>query len=246
MRNLHGNKIVVGLLIFLLGFFKSYGQTNELYLENHDDKKFYFSIVLAGSNNSFRLSQHPRFLQDDSVFVSEPGNNGGFALGIAANMRLSRRFELRTIPFQLTFADRNILYTLKYPNQAALEDTITPKNIQSIVYSLPVHIKFKSDRIRNFRVYMFGGGKFEYDFASNANRTNAESLVKLNKTDWGVEAGLGFNFYFPAFILSPEFKFSNGVTNRHSRDPNLKFSSVIDRITTRQFVVSLFLEGVIN
>jgi hypothetical protein len=99
------------------------------------------------------------------------------------------------------------------------------KQVESILLGFPIHIKLRSDRINNFRVYMFAGGKFEYDLASNSTARRAEDLVKLKSIDLGVEAGIGFNFYFPVFILSPEIKISNGLKNIHSRDANLKFSS---------------------
>jgi hypothetical protein len=47
----------------------------------------------------------------------------------------------------------------------------------------------------------------------------------------------------PYFILSPEIKISNGITNTHSRDPNLKFSNVIDKLNSRMIVLSLIFEG---
>jgi hypothetical protein len=221
-------------------------QYDEIHLPNHDDKRFYFGISIAGSTNSFRVSHHPRFLADDSVLVAEPGNNLGFGLGITANFNISNRFEFRTAPFNLTFGNRNLYYRLRYPDLGIGETETSVKNVQSIVWSVPFQLKFKSDRIKNFRVYMFGGGKFEYDFASNANKRNAEGLVKLTKTDFGIEGGIGFNFYNQAFIFSPEIKISNGLRNRHAYDPNLKYSSVIDRISTRQVVFTINLEGVID
>jgi hypothetical protein len=90
---------------------------------------------------------------------------------------------------------------------------------------------------------MFAGGKAEYDLASNARAKRAEEMVKLKKIDFGVEAGIGFNFYFPVFILSPEIKISNGLTNSHSRDESLKFSNVIDNLNSRMVVFSLIFEG---
>ena len=245
MWNLCSRKIIL-FTCFIIGTLHAQAQIGDYNMPDQDDKKFYFGIYIAGSTNSFRLSQHPKFLSTDSVYVTEPGNSIGFGLGITANLRLSKRWELRAIPFNLTFANRNIFYRLKFPDFAAREDSTTVKNVQSVLYSVPFNVKFKSDRIRNFRVYMFAGGKFEYDFASNARRRNSEDFVKLNPIDFGVELGLGFNFYFPAFIFSPEIKISNGVTNRHFYDPNLKFSSAIERITTRQVVVGIHLEGVLD
>ena len=82
----------------------------------------------------------------------------------------------------------------------------------------------------------------EYDLASNAKAKNADEQLKLKKFDYGVEAGLGFHFYFPMFVLSPELKMSWGLGNLHSRDVNLKYSSVIDKINSRTISFSLTVE----
>jgi hypothetical protein len=90
---------------------------------------------------------------------------------------------------------------------------------------------------------MMSGVKADIDMASNARAKRADDLVKINKYDYGVELGLGFNFFFPSFIFSPEIKISNGLRNVHSRDENLKFSNVFDKIQSRMVVVSIHLEG---
>jgi hypothetical protein len=88
---------------------------------------------------------------------------------------------------------------------------------------------------------MLAGVKADIDLASNARAKRAEELVKIQKYDYGIEAGIGFNFYFPSFILSPEIKISNGLKNIHSRDENLKYSNVLDRITSRMIVFLYFI-----
>jgi hypothetical protein len=89
---------------------------------------------------------------------------------------------------------------------------------------------------------MLAGGKVEYDFAANAGEKNAEKLIKLNKFDYGIEAGIGFHFYFPVFVFSPEIKLGWGFQNVHYRDPNLKFSNVIDQIKSRTIQLSFIVE----
>ena len=165
----------------------------------------------------------------------------GFQLGLLATARLSNRFEVRFNPM-LLFTDRGLTYKLKYTDLFEQSDSVT-KKIESVITTFPLQIKFFSDRIGNFRVYMLAGVKADIDLASNARAKRAEELVKIQKYDYGVEAGIGFNFYFPSFILSPEIKFSNGLKNIHSRDENLKYSNVLDRITSRMIVFCIHLEG---
>ena len=211
-----------------------------LFQEDHDNKPYYFGITLSSNLARFQTHLHPYFLEQDTVLVAEPVNSGGFALGLAATVRLSKRFEARFNP-QLAFMDRSLFYKLNYADRELGTD-IT-KKIESVVVTFPLQFKFNSDRIGNFRVYMLGGGKVDFDLASNARARKAEELVKIQKLDYGIEAGVGFNFYFESFIFSPEIKISNGLNNIHSRDANLKYSNVLDRIQSRMIVFSIHLEG---
>jgi len=229
--------LVFGLLLL---FQLSSAQPKDLNLYDHDSKPYYFGITLGVNLARFQTDLHSRFLQDDSVLIAEPINSGGFTLGLSATAHLSNRFEGRINP-QLMFIERNIFYKLKYPDIDGQTDVT--KKVESVIMSFPFQVKFNSDRIGNFRVYMLGGAKADIDMASNARAKRAEDLVKINKYDFGVELGLGFNFFFQSFIFSPEIKISNGLGNIHSRDENLKFSSVFDKIQSRMIVFSIHLEG---
>jgi hypothetical protein len=228
--------------LFLLFFFQSFNAYSQrpLFQDDHDNKPYYFGITLAGSLSRFQTELHSHFLEQDSIMIAEPANAGGFALGLSATLKLTNRFEARFNP-QLAFMDRSILYKLKYEERGQGTDVI--KKVESVIVSFPLQIKFNSDRIGNFRVYMLGGGKLDYDLASNARARKAEELVKIQKMDYGIEAGVGFNFYFQSFIFSPEIKISNGLGNIHSRDQNLKYSSVFDKMQSRMIVFSIHLEG---
>lgn len=232
----------VVLFYFLCALIPATAQfRGELNLPDNDDKRYHIGIVIMGATSRFQISQHPRFLESDSVLVSSPENAAGVGLGGMHTFKLTNRFSARVVFPQLLFVNKSIRYNLTYPTTGESKEMI--KNIESILLGIPVQIKFQSDRIGNFRVYMMGGVKWEYDLSSKAAARNAEDLIKLRSSDFGIEAGIGFNFYMPFFILSPELKISNGLSNSHSRDNNLKFSNVIDRMNSRMIVFSLIFEG---
>ncbi len=243
MQHLLRNKIIITAVLLLLYPLMGIAQLrNELNLLDHDNKPFHFGINIGVNRSHFNFSHHPRFLQYDSVLVVESINSTGINLAWLVNKRISDHFDLRTYPLNLTFTEKAFEYTLKYPNKPAGEDVITLKKVQSISLALPIQIKFSSDRIDNFKVYMMAGVRGELDMASNANAKKAEELIKLNKFDYGVETGLGFHLYFPFFVLTPEIKASWGLSNLHSRDENLKFSNVVDKIYSRMMTISLTVE----
>jgi hypothetical protein len=212
----------------------------EMNRSDQDAKPYYFGMSMGINLARFQTELHPSFLQGDSIFVAEPVNSGGITLGFQATARLSNRFQIRFNP-QLMFVERNIHYKLKYPDID--NETDVTKKVESIIAAFPFQLKFQSDRIGNFRVYTLIGVNADIDMASNARAKKAEDLVKIEKYDFGPEFGMGFNFYFPSFIFSPEIKISNGLRNIHARDDKLKFSSVFDKIQSRMIVFTIHLEG---
>ncbi|HMH32687.1 MAG TPA: outer membrane beta-barrel protein [Puia sp.] len=218
-----------------------HAQRDLLNLPNHDEKFYHLGIALIYNNSHFQVSAHPQFLQSDSMLSVNPRNTGGFGLAGLHTFRLSKHFEARIVFPQLMFSYKNLDYNLKYPIND--QRTFATKQVESILLGFPVQLKFLSDRIDNFRVYMLGGINYQYDLASNATARKADDMVKLKPYDLSIEAGIGFQFFFPVFILSPEIKISNGIINEHSRDPNLIYSSNIDKLHSRMIVFSLIFEG---
>ncbi|MET0637024.1 MAG: outer membrane beta-barrel protein [Chitinophagaceae bacterium] len=235
---------LIKLIICLSGVIFSFNssiaqQQRELNLYDHDLKPYYFGISLGLNSSRFHPQMSSYFLQNDSVLVAEPTNKIGFSLGLSATARLSNRFQLRFNP-QLSFIERDIVYQLKFPEDNLTEIT---KKVESVIVSFPIQVKLQSDRIGNFRVYMLAGFKADMDLSSNARSKRAEELIKIKTFDYGPEVGLGFNFFFQSFIFSPELKFSNGIPNLHSRDPNLKYSSVFDKVQSRSIMFTIHIEG---
>ncbi|HVK97193.1 MAG TPA: outer membrane beta-barrel protein [Flavisolibacter sp.] len=230
-------------IFFILTFFISISSNaqREVYMEEHDAKPYYFGITIGMNRASFHSDLHASFLQQDSIFTAEPLNTMGFHLGLSATGRISNRFSLRFNP-QLIFLERVIQYNLN-PENINLDGNRVDKKVESVITSFPLNLKFLSDRIGNFRVYMLGGGKLDIDLASNAQSRKGEDMVKINRYDYGFEAGVGFNFYNKSFILSPEIKISNGLNNLHSRNEALNYSRVLGEVRSRMIMFTIHLEG---
>ncbi len=219
-------------------------QEFELNLPDHDSKLYHFGINLGLNKSHFSFSHHPYFLNQvgDSIAVIESINNVGINLAWLVNLNLSEHWDLRTYPLNLTFSEKAFEYTMRKPDVIGGESKLTIKKVQSITLSLPLLIKFSSDRIRNMKVFTTLGGRFDYDLASNSNKKNAEELIKLRPYDYSIEGGIGFHIYFPYFVLSPELRVNWGLSNLHDRNPALKFSSNIDKVYARMISLSLTVE----
>ena len=228
-------------LLLMMGGRASAQLRDNLNLPDHDSKSYYLGIGFHYVNSHLQVSAHPKMLQSDSVLYVNPLNSGGFGVSGMFTFHVANHLEFRVAFPEFLFSSNSIAYHVTYPPTG--EQTLATKQISSLLLGFPTQVKFLSDRIDNFRVYVLAGFNYRYDLASNSSARKAENLVKLTQSDMSWEAGLGFQFYFPVFILSPELKFSQGIKNIHSRDPNLQYSNVIDKIKSRMILFSLIFEG---
>lgn len=225
-----GKALIIACLLVLP--LVSQGQLN--YLE-YVNKKLYFGIMLGFNTTSFKISQSEEFVYDTTIQKINTGRGPGFNLGIISNYRLGKYFDLRLIP-TLSFAGKDIIYTLAGSGFAT-------KSIESISIEFPVEVRFKSQPIKDIRLYVLTGLKYSIDLASNAKSRRADDQVKVGRHDLAYELGLGIQFFFPLFIFSPEVKIANGFVNVHSRNDLLNFSRVIDKLFSRGIIFSLHFEG---
>jgi hypothetical protein len=195
MQHLLRNKIIHTILLLLTCSITGFSQLRSggLNLPEHDSKLYHFGINLGMNKSHFSFTHHPQFLNQDSVMAIESINSTGINLAWLVNLNLSPHFDLRTYPLNLTFSEKAFEYALKYPDAPGGEGPFTIKKVQSITLSLPIQLKFSSDRIDNLKVYTIAGVKFDYDMASNAGKTNADDLIKLKKFDYSIEGGIGFH-----------------------------------------------------
>jgi len=212
----------------------------EINKPEHDNLRYYFGMTVGYNSLVLHPLRSNNFAANDSILSAEPGASGGIGLGLLATARISNRLQIRTNPQLIIGGARYFKYTLG--KRAADEEVQQTKTLPATIVSFPIQLKLNSDRLGNFRTYLLTGIKYDYDLSANSSTRNAEDLIKLKKGDFGVEIGLGCNFYLPFVTISPEIKFGYGLTNIHSRDPNLKYSSAFNDIYSRMILFSIHFE----
>jgi hypothetical protein len=202
---------------------------------DHDDKKYYFGITIGINAAQFKVSQSKYFIDNDTIKGITPLWRPGFQLGIMGNLKLNRYIDIRTIP-SFVLREKAVRFTTQ-------NDTSYVNSFESVLYSMPFELKFKSDRQTNFRFYVCSGIKLDYDFNSNARSRRSDEIIKVKAFDFGYNLGLGFEFYFPNFIFAPEVKISNGLRNTLERDSEEPTNKAIDRLSTRMLIISFHIQG---
>jgi len=206
-------------------------------LPKYDKQRIHFGFLLGINNTDFVIRRADNFNKIDTLYTVESTSQTGFNLGIIANLHLAENFDLRFVP-DLAFSQRNLEYTF-YPDGIK---TTTIKQIESTLLEFPLELKFKSNRVNNYRVYVIAGAKYSIDMVSQAKVESADKeFVKLKKNDYGYQVGFGFDFYLERFKFSPEIKMYNGLRNLLVDDPKV-FSTSIESLKSKIFLISFTFE----
>ncbi len=229
--------ILVLFCLSLLFLTPAAAQHKIMNMAEHDDKPYYFGLSFGLNFSTYQVKYTQNFAATDTFMQIEPHVAPGFNLGLIGNLRLNKWVDLRLIP-TLSFAEKKLDFNT--PNRP---DTLEMRSIESIYLHLPVQLKFKSERLRNFRFYALVGGKFDYDLAANARSRKTDEYLKVKPVDVGAELGFGIELYYPNFIFSPEIKISQGLMNQLYKDKNLPLTNAIEQLHTRMIVISLHIEG---
>lgn len=222
----------------------SYGQIRETELNQpeYDFKKFHFGIAFGINKSHYNILHSSKFVHFDSVNVIESINNTGLNLSWTVDYKLGEHFSLRTRPADVTYTEKAFQYTLKTPDWLRKEDTITTQKVEGISFGVPIQLKFASDRINNFKVYILAGARVDYDFASNVDKKENNEALTLKKIDFSSEIGIGFHFYLPYLVLTPEIKMAHSFRNMISKSNALKYANTIDNLSARSITFSITFE----
>jgi hypothetical protein len=167
-----------------------------------DQRPFRLGFTLGLHTQDLILSQSGFVNENGEVWFSEiPAYSPGFTVGIVGDIYLNNTFNLRATP-SLYLGGKTIVFR----EQASGEQYAAP--LRNNYLSLPLHLRISAGRIDNFRPYVLAGGYGSVELAPDKNRA-----VLLKPFDAGIEFGAGCSFYLPYFTLSPELKFSFGLTD---------------------------------
>lgn len=196
-------------------------------LPTYDDKVMHYGFTLGMNASGFKQQFSPNYFSD-SLVKSSPNFVPGFSLGFIVNLRLHEHFDLRLLP-TVGFYTRSITYDFAHSSET--------QAIESTFMEFPLLLKYKSQRRNNSRMYVVGGFKAALEAGAKKKQRKPTDL-RTNGFDFCLDLGVGADFYFQLFKLSPEIRFSHGLLNLLSNDPNI-YSNSLSRLSSN--TVSLYL-----
>ena len=151
-------------------------------------------------------------IEEKTIVCEDDRWNAGFSVGVLADLRLSKHFNLRFSP-TMHFGSKH----LTFRNLTDLDEygrpTEVTQNMKNTYLSLPVDLKFSAERWNNYRPYIMAG----INPMLNLTSKNQE-YIQLKKSDLMLEVGLGCDFYLPFFKLIPELKFCYSLRDALDHD----------------------------
>ncbi|CAN5292367.1 hypothetical protein BH09BAC3_BH09BAC3_17930 [soil metagenome] len=202
-----GYQITV-LLLFVSGL--SYGQHFAWAKRNnpeYDRRKISYGFMIGAHTSAYQLKYSDKFVTQnfDTVHSVQGSFTAGFSLGFLINLRLNEVLDLRVMPKAGFYNHKlNYYYTNNTSKQVVVETTM---------YELPILLKYKSMRRGNVRMYMIGGFTPGLEASGKNDIQSTTASLEIKGMNLSLDAGLGFDFYFPLFKFSQEIRFSKGLTN---------------------------------
>lgn len=233
------NKSVYILLIIVLFTTSLFGQHRKLQNQPYADQRhFHIGFTLGFHTQDLILVQSGLINDNGEVWFSEiPHYSPGFAVGIIGDAYINQYINIRITP-TILLGDKSFVFK----EQSSGEEYNT--TVRNNYFSIPVNLKVSARRTNNYRPYLLFGGYGSMELASNKGLA-----VLLKPYDFGIDVGVGCDFYLPMFKLAPELKFSFGlidILNKDRvdlKDENLlKYANSLSKATQRMITLSFNFE----
>ncbi len=167
----------------------------------------------------------------------------GVGLMLLAKYKLTDYIDFRISPSYVFGNDLKMNYAYELLSNIDSVEIVKKTNKSSLV-EFPINLKLKSQRFGNVSVYMLGGVKYSMDISSRKSlftlpEKQKNLIVKRNYLSY--EAGLGLDFYFKWFKVSPELKLSYSLKDMIDRQGSA-FDNPIEKAKLRSFTFSLIFQ----
>ena len=214
-------------------------------LTDYEHKRLHFGFTVGTNIMNFDITKDDFFFSEtvfNQVYSIENQSIPGFMLGPVSNFHLGEYFDLRLL-INLSFGQRNLKYLIVEDTAAQNPKLVThTMKLASTYLEFPLLIKYKAQRLDNFRPYIIAGVNPKIDLAAQKKIKEEEMpKIRLSRYDLAWEIGLGLDFYLPYFKFSPEIKFSRGLNNMVVRD-NTQFTSSIKHMNSNIWTLSFHFE----
>ena len=207
-----------------------------MHYQQHDDKPIRFGFCVGLNVMDFTITHSYANQRIDSLTGIVNALSMGFQIQVVSAARLTDNLESRFLP-GVSFGQRDLSFYKKEELHSK------PQRLESSYIDLPLLMKYKSNRVNNYRAFLVGGLNTRFDLAKTY-REEDDIYMDLKLFDVCYEFGGGFDFYFPYFKLSIELRGSWGIFNvLNTRDtPHPEFQNAFEKLRSTSYMLSFYIE----
>ncbi|HEY3402900.1 MAG TPA: porin family protein [Ohtaekwangia sp.] len=201
---------------------------------NYDEKKLSYGFMIGLHTSTYQIKYSDKFLDLNALHSVTPDWSGGFSLGFIVNYKLADFFDLRLTP-KVGFYENRLQY--RYVDGTPMKQVL----IETTMVEFPLLLKYKSERRGNIRMYMIGGVNPAIEASGRKNIEEGDETLELIDSNISLEAGFGFDLYYPLFKFSPELRFSRGIVNILDNTTNT-LGEPLQRVNTNTITLYLLFQ----
>lgn len=235
MSDIFRKKIILSIFITLLTLsaFTQNIEGSHNY-RNKQHKNYYFGISFGLHKSNLKLLHSGDFQDQKQISLIESYSSPGYDIKVIGNLKIGDYWDFRLLP-GFSFGQMQMMY--QHPT--VIEEK--PMKLEYVYGELPFHVRYKSHPYKDMRVYVFGGFKYSFDISSKSRSVNTDFHVSAS--DYAVEGGIGMQFFFPYFILSPEIKISKGISNILINNEKASNAGLLQKALSQMLTFSFHFEG---
>ena len=188
-------------------------QTRRQFQGDYDAKAMKFGYFLGLTNSNFKVKFNNYFVNKDNYYSITSPSIFGLKMGGLVNFRINDYFDFRVLPTVAIYS-RKIDYKFidtTLPDGDPKRFGETAQSRETAWFEIPLMLKYKSERRRNVRAYVFGGVRYGVETNPVNKKKKQQFITKGN--DFSIEYGTGIEFFREYFKFAPEITFSHGINN---------------------------------
>ena len=234
--------LIISLLLFTLTVFAQTERPRNL--TSFDSKRIHFGFTVGVNLMDMGFTRN--YQAEDFLYADLNQLQPGFQVSIVSDLRLSENWNLRFLP-GISFGSREIWY---YEYDAGIvgdpreiPHVSNPVPLGPAFLDFPLHFKYRSKRVNNYRPYVVGGLNFRYDMSAKKPGiydSDSDEYLKFKRGDLYFEFGFGIDNYLKYFKFAPEIKGAVGLMNMidpNGRNPHTEFATSISY--ARSYIIML-------
>ncbi|MBX7243411.1 MAG: PorT family protein [Bacteroidia bacterium] len=180
------------------------------YKHPFDFRNFNLGFEMGLNYNSYLVKDYVN-VWDEGILLDhiEIENSPGLNLGMIMNMNLHDNLNIRSIP-AISLEERRFRYVFSLPTP----DTQI-RRVESAIFDFPLLFQVRSNLYKRQRMYFITGPQYSLNVQSSGKLRDDPSLIKVKANTLNWVFGVGMNLYGEKIKLSPELKYTIGLTNEY-------------------------------